>query len=127
MKFVDKDYNMLAFGRFHEIGGHSLIVINNADYEIEKVFKVWYLGVPKECEMEVIMETHADGFSTGGERLPVEAGKIKVKLGPKSGVIIRYRDDTPTEAVTKSNNEAAGRSYGGVSMERSSWFNFGHD
>ena len=125
MKFVDKDYNMLAFGRFHEVGGHSLIVINNADYEIEKVFKVWYLGVPKECDMDVIMETHADGFSTGGGmRLPVEAGKIRVKLGPKSGMILRYRDDTPAEAVTKSNTEAAGRSYGGVSMERSAWFNF---
>ena len=97
-----------------------------ADYEIEKVFKAWYLGVPKECEMEVIMETHADGFSTGGAKIPVESGKIKVHLGPKSGMILRYRDDTPVEAVTKANTASAGSDrYGGAPMQRSTWFNFG--
>ena len=106
-KFVDKDYNMLAYGRFNEKGGHSLIVINNSDHDIDKVFKAWYLGVPKECEMQVLIKTTKDGFETPAQTIPVSTGKINIKLGPKSGIILRYQDDTPEEAVIKANTAAA--------------------
>ena len=98
---------MLAYGRFNEKGGHSLIVINNSDHDIDKVFKVWYLGVPKECEMQVLIKTTKDGFETPAQTIPVTSGKINIKLGPKSGIILRFQDDTPEEAVTKSNTAAA--------------------
>jgi len=126
MKFVDKDYNLLAFGRFQEKGGHSLVVINNADYEIEREIKVWYLGVPKECRMELLIKTDKEGFSTEREKFPVEAGKLKLKLGPKSGVILRYEDESVEEAVKNANSTSAfGEEYGKPSLEPSSWFNFG--
>ena len=106
-KFVDKDYQLLAYGRFKENGGHSLVVINNADYEIERTFKVWYLGVPKECRMDVLIRTSTEGFSTDREKVSVSTGKVTLKLGPKSGIILRYEDATPEEAVKHENTEAA--------------------
>lgn len=92
MKFMDKDFNLLAYGRFNEKGGHDLIVINNADYDISRSFSVWQLGVPKECMMEVLMETDKDGFTNVRPQIPVIAGKINVKLGPTSGIILHYQD-----------------------------------
>jgi len=102
IKFMDKDYNLLAYGRFKEKGGHSLVVINNGDTPIERSFSVKYLGVPSECVMEMLMETTKDGFSTGFKTLPVISGKVNVKLGAKSGVILRYQDPEPEPTVKTS-------------------------
>ena len=92
MKYMDKDYNLIAYGRFNTKGGHDLIVINNNDHEVEKSFSVWYLGVPRECMMEQLMETSSEGFSTAKKQIPVIGGKISIKLKPTSGIILHFQD-----------------------------------
>ena len=100
IKFMDKDYNLLAYGRFKEEGGHSLIVVNNGDAPIERSFSVWNLGVPKECVMDVLIETNKDGFSTATKHVPVVSGKVNLKLGPKSGIILHYQDPEVEEETS---------------------------
>jgi len=92
VKFMDKDYNLLAYGRFTRKGGHNLIVINNSDHAIEKSFSVWNLGIPKECFMESLIETNENGFDVKKKQVPVIGGKVNIKLGPTSGIILHYED-----------------------------------
>lgn len=97
VKFMDKDYNLLAYGRFTRKGGHNLIVINNSDKEIRKTFSVWNLGVPKEGFMETLIETTPKGFSTAKKQVPVIGGKVTITLGPTSGIILHYEDEIAEE------------------------------
>jgi len=97
VKFMDKDYNLLSYGRFTQNGGHNLIVINNDNCEREKTFSVWHLGVPKECMMEVLIETHNQGFGVEKRQVPVIGGKVTLKLKPTSGIILHYQDPEQEE------------------------------
>lgn len=93
VKYMDRDYNLIAYGRFVKNGGHNLIVINNNDHEVTKTFSVWNLGVPKECMMEVLIETHDKGFSVEKRQVPVVAGKVTLNLKATSGIILHYSDN----------------------------------
>ncbi len=89
LKFVDADYNLISYGRFTK-EGQSVILVNNNDYEITKEWSVWYLGTPKECMLNRLMLTTAEGYSTEPKEYPVIAGKVKVTLPPPSAIILRH-------------------------------------
>lgn len=89
LKFVDADYNLISYGRFTK-EGQSVILVNNNDYEITKEWSVWYLGTPKECMLNRLMLTTAEGYSTEPKEYPVIAGKVKVTLPPTSAIILRH-------------------------------------
>ena len=114
LKYVDADYNFIAYGRFQREGGHSYILINNNDHEITKDLSVWYLGIPKECTLERIAFTSFEGFRFDSALLPVVAGKAKVTMPAFSGMILRYQDP---ESETK---EAEERKEKGIT--RKFWF-----
>ncbi len=91
LKYVDADYNFLAYGRFHR-RGQCLILVNNNDHEIEKQIFVWELGTPKHGVMRALLWTDANGFSNGQE-FQVVGGRIRVTLPATCAVILKYYEE----------------------------------
>ena len=91
LKDMEKDYNVIGYGRFTK-QEQSAILINNNDYEITKELAVWYLGTPKEGIMKRIFLTTSEGYTTEEEEYPIVAGKVKVVLPPTSAIILKYRE-----------------------------------
>lgn len=89
IKCVEADYNVIGYGRFTR-EGQSLILLNNNDHEVTKDISVWYLGIPKECTMNRLFLSAADGYTTEAKEYPVVAGKIKVALPATSALVLRH-------------------------------------
>lgn len=89
LKYVDTDYNYLAYGRFGR-DGSSLVLINNNDHEIKKEVSVWELNVPKEAVMIRLVQTSEDGFDTTAVEYPVVGGKISVTLPKTSATVFEF-------------------------------------
>ncbi len=92
---------MIGYGRFTR-EGQSLILVNNNDYEVTKEWSVWYLGIPKECALNRLMLTTAEGYSAAPVEYPVIAGKVKVTLPPTSAVILRHERHTERKFLSFS-------------------------
>lgn len=88
IKYVDGDYNFLAYGRFHR-NGHCLIVVNNNEYPIERQLFVWELGTPKHGVMRALIQTDADGFSQGQE-FQITGGKIRIQIPGTCAMVLKY-------------------------------------
>lgn len=91
LKYVDAEYNVIAYGRFNR-EGQSVILVNNNDHEITKDVSVWYLGIPKECSLTCLMLTTAEGYSTEPTQYAVTSGKVRVTLPATSAIILRYEN-----------------------------------
>ena len=98
LKYMEADYNVIGYGRFTK-EKQSAILINNNNYEITKTLSVWYLGTPKECTLNRLMLTTADGFTTEPEEYSVSAGKVSITLPPTSAIILQHTNE---KAVTKN-------------------------
>lgn len=92
LKYVDSDYNFLAYGRFRR-DGQCLILINNNDYPVEKVIFVWELGTPKHGWMKVLLWSDENGYTLEHENYEVTAGKINVRLPRTCAVILKYTEE----------------------------------
>lgn len=92
LKYVDSDYNFLAYGRFHQ-NGQCLILVNNNQYEMERQIFVWDLGTPKHGKMKTMLISDENGYRMGGEDYNVVAGKIMVKMPKTSAMILKYFDE----------------------------------
>jgi len=92
LKFVDSDYNFLAYGRFNK-KGQCLVLINNNDHGIEKSLFVWELGTPKHGKMKVLLWTDEVGYNLKPKEYEVVAGKIKIQLPKNSAVILKYYEE----------------------------------
>lgn len=90
IKPVESGYNFLSYARFNK-KEHLIVIINNNDYEVEKVLNVWTVGIPKRGTMETLIQSDDTGYRLGGEEYPINVGKIKIKLPPHSGTIIRHK------------------------------------
>jgi alpha-glucosidase len=90
LKYLASDYNLIGYIRFCD-DDHYIIIINNNNHDVEKEFSVWEAGIPKTCELEQIMLTHADGYTTEITMHPVESGKIKLLLPKTSAIVLRHR------------------------------------
>ncbi|MBQ7954743.1 MAG: glycoside hydrolase family 13 protein [Lachnospiraceae bacterium] len=89
MKYVDTDYNYLAYGRFNKESA-CVVLINNNEYEIKKEVSVWELNVPKEAVMTRLIQTTEDGFDTAAVEYPVIGGKISVVLPKTSATVLEF-------------------------------------
>ena len=89
LKYLDADYNVIGYGRFNR-EGQSVILVNNNDYEITREVSVWYLGIPKECVLNCLMLTTAEGYSTDPKQYPVISGKVRVTLPATSAIVLRH-------------------------------------
>ncbi len=92
MKYVDGDYNFLAYGRFNR-DGQCLTLINNNDHEIEKTINVWQLGTPKHGKMKVLLRSDGNGYTVNDGEFEVVAGNIKVKLPETSAMVLKYFEE----------------------------------
>lgn len=92
LKYVDTDYNFLAYGRFRE-NRQCLILVNNNREPIEKQIFVWELGTPKHGFMKTIFQTDADGYRLEGESYEVAGGKIRVIIPATGAMILKYTEE----------------------------------
>ena len=90
LKYITYDYNILGYGRFN--GKEAVaVVVNNNTYQVERQVSVWPLGIPKECVMERLIITTAEGYTTEAESCLVEEGILKIVLPPTSAVVLKYK------------------------------------
>lgn len=90
LKYLVGDYNLLGFVRFYD-RDHYITLVNNNDYELDREYSVWESGIPRECEMERIIQTDESGFTTDVVKCPVVGGKLRILLPKKSAVVLRFR------------------------------------
>lgn len=88
LKYVDSDYNFLAYGRFHR-KGQCLILVNNSDRPLTRRLFVWELGIPMEGKMKVLLQTDENGYQLDGREYEVHAGKITIELPKTCAVILK--------------------------------------
>ena len=89
LKYIDRDYNMLGYGRFNRKEA-TIVLINNNDYEMNRNVSIWQLGIPKECKVKTLMLTYAEGYSTEQKEYASVAGKISVTLPATSALVLKY-------------------------------------
>lgn len=92
LKYMDSDYNFLAYGRFHS-RGQCMILVNNNDHEIEKQLFVWELGTPKHGRMQTIFITDENGYRTDGPSYALNGGKVQVRLPKTCAMILKYYEE----------------------------------
>jgi len=88
LKYLDSDYNYLAYGRFHK-GGQCLILVNNNDHPITKRVFVWEIGIPKVGKVKTLIQTDESGYHLNGQEYEVNAGKIMIELPKTSAIILK--------------------------------------
>ena len=91
IKYVDRDYNYLAYGRFNR-KGQCLILVNNNNHPIEKQIYVWDLGTAKHGKMRTLIRTDENGYSAGQE-YEIVGGKIKVELPKTSAMVLKFVEE----------------------------------
>lgn len=90
LKYVDSDYNFLAYGRFHK-QGQCVILINNNDHPMFREVSVWELGIPKSGIMEMLLQSYRDGYTLECVEYEITEGRIRIELPAFSGTILRNR------------------------------------
>ena len=84
------DYNFIAYARFNR-EEQCLIAINNNYYEQTKNITVWEYGVPRDCFMQRLMLTYADGFTTEEKSYQVVSGKVSITMPPTSAIVLKFK------------------------------------
>ncbi len=90
IKFVDTDYNFLAYGRFHQ-QGQCLILVNNNDHVLSRDLNVWELGTSKTGRMVTIFQTGEEGYSLTGPEYELHSGRISLELPKTSTMILKFQ------------------------------------
>ena len=91
IQFVWGEYNFLCYARYNR-REHFLVVLNNDAVSRSVEMVVWPVGLPKECELEQIMYSHEDGFSTNPVTYEVKGGKLNITLTEFSAVVLRLKE-----------------------------------
>lgn len=91
IQFVWGEYNFLCYARYNR-REHFLVVLNNDAVSRTVEMVVWPAGLPKECELEQIMYSHEDGFSTNPVTYEVKGGKLNITLTEFSAVVLRLKE-----------------------------------
>ena len=91
IQFVWGEYNFLCYARYNR-KEHFLVVLNNDAVSRTVEMVVWPVGLPKECELEQIMYSHEDGFSTNPVTYEVKGGKLNITLTEFSAVVLRLKE-----------------------------------
>lgn len=89
IKYIDSDYNYLAYGRFHR-KGQCVILINNNAQEITREVAVWEVGISKSGAMVRLLQTSEEGHTLKAQEYEIQAGKITITLPKTSGTILKY-------------------------------------
>ena len=93
MKYLDADYNYLAYARFDR-EDQCVVLVNNNDHEITKRVSVWEAGTPKEGTMVQLLITDDCGYSLENREYEIRAGKIEITLPKTSAVVLKCKRET---------------------------------
>lgn len=90
LKFLWNDQHGLSYGRF-SCEEQVIVVVNNRDVEREAEINVWQTGISRleESELERVMLTHKDGYTTEAKTIRAKAGVMKLTM-PANSVTILY-------------------------------------
>ena len=91
IQFVWGEYNFLCYARYNR-REHFLVELKNDAVSRTVEMVVWPVGLPKECELEQIMYSHEDGFSTNPVTYEVKGGKLNITLTEFSAVVLRLKE-----------------------------------
>ena len=91
IKLAVSDYNVMGYARFVKEEA-CLIIVNNNNYEVTQEVSVWEYGVPKTGEMERLILTSNEGFTTEVKHYEVTYGSIQVVLPKTSAIVLKYRN-----------------------------------
>lgn len=90
IKYIDADYNYLAYGRFTR-QEQCVILVNNNCYELMKEVMVWEANIPNTGTMVQLLLTSENGHTIEPVEYQINAGKIKIVLPKFSAVILKYK------------------------------------
>ena len=90
IKYIDADYNYLAYGRFNR-REQCVILINNNSCDVEKEVMVWEANIPRTGVMVQLIQTNESGYSLEPVKYPIYAGKVKIMLPRFSAVILKHK------------------------------------
>ena len=90
IKYIDSDYNYLAYGRFTR-QEQCVILVNNNCYDLEKEVPVWEANIPRTGTMVQLIQTHDGGYTTESVEHRIYAGKIKILLPKFSAVVLKHQ------------------------------------
>ena len=90
LKYIDADYNYLAYARFDR-QDQCIILVNNNHHEITKSVTVWEAGIPKEGTMVQLLITQEGGYSLEPKEYEINAGKIKITMPKTSAIILKFK------------------------------------
>ncbi|MBQ9321825.1 MAG: glycoside hydrolase family 13 protein [Eubacterium sp.] len=88
------EWNVLVYSRFTETE-RIIVAINNRDQEVQADVPVWMAGVSRsesEVKLHCVFETDNSGYSTRRHSMCVSGGILRLRLGPKSSVVLYHTD-----------------------------------
>ncbi len=93
LKFIYKDYNIIAYARF-DLSEQIVIAVNNRAEQANVTIPVWEAGIYRTCDtsMDEIFETNAIGFSTKLQTKEIKAGNLTMELNPFSAVVLHRKE-----------------------------------
>lgn len=96
LKFIYKDYNIIAYARFN-LSEQIVVVVNNRAEQANVTIPVWEAGIyrTRDTSMDEIFETNAIGFFAKLSPRKIQAGNLTMELNPFSAVIL-YRKEEKT-------------------------------
>ncbi len=89
IKLLDRDYQYLAYARFNR-EEQFVVLVNNDERPRRVKQSVWAAGLPQNCEMDRLMLTSDEGYSSTPIRYPVKEGKLEMLL-PAHGAALFKR------------------------------------
>ena len=80
---------MVSYARFDE-NEKVVVVVNRGEKKAELQIPVWRAEVPMQAEMEQMLYTWEEGYSSDRVMFPVDEGKLSIEMGKNSVAILRY-------------------------------------
>ncbi len=82
--------NVVSYARFDE---HEkvVVVVNRGEKKSELKIPVWRAEVPMQAELEQLLYSWEEGFTSERVMLPVDEGNLSIEMGKNSVAILRYK------------------------------------
>lgn len=90
MKYLDSDYNYLAYGRFNEEGS-CIILINNNNHPITKEVSAWEVESSNTGKVQVLLQSDENGYQLNGREYELMAGKFTLEMPAASALVLKCR------------------------------------
>ena len=88
VQFLHGEHNLLCYGRFNH-QQQFVILVNNDVVTRHINLSVWSTGMPRYGQLEQIMFTHENGYSTAPVLYDITNGRLDITLPKYSAVILK--------------------------------------